>query len=78
MWPYCILDIDIYHKNSEDADPGTLAGQFTTMNAIGVSSKRVTGLKELVRFVFKPSDFEEMGNQYWVFFRMLNPSWETN
>jgi len=67
------LDVDVEHKNYADT-AATSAGTFTTMTAVGVSSKDIDGLKEQVRFKYTSGGTV---NTEWVHFRMLNPSWRS-
>jgi len=45
------LNIDVEHKNVEDTS-WTTAGSFSSITAVGVESKDVTGLKEQIRLAF--------------------------
>lgn len=45
------LAIDVEHKNFDDTTWAS-AGAFTSITAVGVSTKDLTGLKEEIRFKF--------------------------
>jgi hypothetical protein len=49
------MTVGIFHKNEEDADPGTSVSTFSVASAVGVYKKAVTGLKEMIRFEFQGS-----------------------
>lgn len=69
------LDIDLQHKNSEDADSAaTDLGSFTSITATGTTTKSVSGLKELVRYRYSPTATTET----WIHMRMNAPIWQPN
>lgn len=72
------VDITILHKNSEDIDsPETSAGTFTTgLSSANTYTKRVTGLKELVRYKITVRHATTSAITY-AHLRMLAPSWES-
>ena len=71
------LTVNVMHKNYGDIDypVDQVAGAFSAVSATGTSTRRLTGLKELIRF-----EYNVVGsNSYdWVHFRMLRPAWEAN
>jgi hypothetical protein len=68
------LQVDIYHKNSEDTGDGGVhtSNLFSGLtSAAGRSTQEVEALKELVRYRYVVKD----GSSDWVLFRMLPPVW---
>jgi hypothetical protein len=68
------FDIDVEHKNVADTT-ATSAGTFTQITATGIATKRLTGLKEQVRFKFTAGGTADSD---WIHFRMLQTVWEVN
>lgn len=74
----CQLTVTIQHKNLDEADSSaTTAGTFSVATSTGIKTKRVSGLKELVRLKYFMT-LGSPGNPEWIHLRMLVPSWETN
>lgn len=74
------FSVEIFTKNSEDADPGTQKGSTNSQTAPGTYSiTDATGLLELVRMKITLTP-RANGNLNTAFahFRPLNPSWKTN
>ena len=66
------LTISIQHRDSEDQTFTTL-GSFDAITAAGAISKDLTGLKEIVRFMYQ---FDAGDNSTdGVHFLMMAPSW---
>lgn len=75
------LTISILDKNSDQTGdaPNGAVGSFDTITAAGTSNKRVSGLRELVRYkiVLKRKVGTGTGTIY-AHLRLLAPSWETS
>lgn len=70
------LDVLVQHKKSEDADSAaTTAATFTTITAVGTSSKSASGLKELVRYKYS---LTADSSAEWIHFRANPPIWQPN
>jgi hypothetical protein len=71
----------ILDKNSDQTGdaPNGAVGSFDTITAAGTSNKRVSGLRELVRYkiVLKRKAGTGTGTVY-AHLRLLAPSWETS
>ena len=65
------LDIDVEHKNVEDTTWAS-KGSFTTISAVGVSTKDLSGLKEQIRFKYVVNGATATDA---VHFNMLAPAW---
>ena len=73
------FDVSVQHKNEGDDDSAaTAAASFATIDAVGTTTVRFAGLKELVRFQYVAASDGPVPEDDWVHFRMLNPNWETN
>jgi hypothetical protein len=70
------LNVKTYHKNKEESGPGTAVGGEIQIAAAGRSTRKSTGLKELVRYHMKCTSTEVTPVRYeYVLFRMLGPVW---
>ncbi len=72
------LTISILDKNSDQTGdaPNAAVGSFDAITAVGTSSKRVSGLRELVRYKINLKRASGTGTIY-AHLRMLAPSWES-
>lgn len=74
------LSVQVFTKNSEQADPGTQAGSTDSQSSPGTYSiDDATDLLELVRlkFILTPNAANDVYTAF-VHLRALNPSWKTN
>lgn len=65
------FDVTIQHKNEDDTSWADLAS-FTSITAIGISTKDVTGIKEMVRLKFT---FTTTGADDAVHIIVPGPAW---
>ncbi len=63
--------VDVEHRNEEDT-AWTSAGAFTGVTAVGVSTKDVTGIKELLRLKYTVAG---SAGSSMVHFIMPEPAW---